>query len=245
MSPNVRALVQEMRRLWVSRFQAALRKERQKLAEPDEPDEHEEFDDSRDEEPADNTRFTFNKSTELQIVLMGHTIIALNTLRTVVFRVDDAGVAFLQACFVPSAYSLARSLQQSGPTPPPPGSQPTPAPFHFAQQSMPNLRGKVTWVPDMHSWRIEVHKAKSQESFDGLCLFKVSPELPPGLYADAKFGAYVKAIATWNAQDKSPRYRIPMPCQPSARTADSALASTGITGSQPTCGNASCNVLST
>ena len=107
---------------------------------------------------------------------------------------------------------------------------------------MPNIRGKVAWVPEQHSWKVEVRKANSEDSFE---FFKVSPDLPLGMYADTKFDAYTRAICAWNALDKTKRYRIPMPGHSSATTADSALASTGIPGPQPTCGNASGNVLNT
>jgi len=205
-----RGLVTAVRQLWLPRFREALQKRRNEIgqAEPAEEDAEDEAgcdvaDDPR--EKIDAARLTFRKVASVDITVMGHTLTMLNVLRPCILNVDDALCTFIQTHVASSVRALAPSQQMQNPI-----IQPL-APFHFVALEMPNVRGKVTWVPDQHAWRLDITKPKEKlqpgQDLTGQTL-AVAPSLSPEKYTAAKRDAYTRAIHTWNAVDGSTRLRI-------------------------------------
>ena len=154
-------------------------------------------------------RFTFQKHVALDVTLMGHTLTMLNALRPIVLRLDDRAAVFMQKTFVPSAQSLAHSQLHL----PELISKPV-APFHFTPDLLRNVRGKVTWVPHQHMWKLEVGKPKKPFEPDhdpSGHPYSVSPSLPQALYAAANAETYWRALRAWNELDGTTRMRIPLP----------------------------------
>ena len=222
-----RQVGQELRILWVPRFQNALRSARKQhnKEEPDE-DDQDAPDDSL-EEVTGPLKISLGKQPSFDIIVEGHTMTVLNSLRPVAIKLDDRATAFVHTAFAPSAAIVVRNVFKT-PTP----RETPPAPFHFTPDLLLNIRGKVTWLPHSHAWKLELKKLKNPVAEGDVC-YRVELSETPAEYMTAKARAYLEAIRAWNELDGSNRNRIPIPVVGGdVRTASAGL----VAGSQPTAG---------
>ena len=201
-----RELVNCLRKLWVPRFQVALRAARKSNgADDDEQDDSGVQDDDPAEKVIGQKELACKKQVCYDVGIEGHTMTVVNSLRPIVLQLDHRTIAFLSTHFATSAATLAHS-QLKVPTAAPKAA----APFTFTPELLRNFRAKLVWIPTMHTWKLEVHKPKETVDDSSLC-FRVEPSLAPADYMAAKVDAYVKAIRAWNKLDGSTRTRIAVP----------------------------------
>ena len=93
----------------------------------------------------------------------------------------------------------------------------TPAPFTFEQEAMPNIQGKVAWVPCKRGWKVGVKKPRRKISdykdYNGQTLI-IDTSLTPEEFEESKREAYFRAIDTWNKVDGTNRTRIQVGANP-------------------------------
>ena len=202
-----RHITERIREFWIPQFQSALRVQRTNLSCVDADDNEDNkkpiVNDPKETVDA-SLRFTFQKHAVMDVVVAGHKLCMLNTLRPCVILLNDAARVFFQSDFVKNWGDMAPSQQEVAP----PAKA---APFHFDDQRMPNIRGKVVWTPQTHTWQVDICKPKQHImpgfDFNGVSL-AVQVHLKPEKYGAAKYDAYVRAILTWNSADGSSRRRI-------------------------------------
>ena len=202
-----RHITERIREFWIPQFQSALRVQRKNLSCVDSDDNEDNkkpiVNDPKETVDA-SLRFTFQKHAVMDVVVAGHKLVMLNTLRPCVILLNDAARVFFQSDFVKTWGDMAPSQQEVAP----PAKA---APFHFDDQRMPNIRGKVVWTPQTHTWQVDICKPKQHImpgfDYNGVSL-AVQVHLKPEKYGAAKYDAYVRAIITWNSADGSSRRRI-------------------------------------
>ena len=89
--------------------------------------------------------------------------------------------------------------------------RPATAVFSFSAQDTPNIRDKVIWVPQTHTWKLLLTRAP--KNTDPLCddtgkALSVDGNLKSAPYKAAKQEAYERAKRAWNLLDGSKRHRI-------------------------------------
>ena len=152
-------------------------------------------------------RVSLAASLVMKIVLFDRELTVLNTCRPMVIQVNQSFLSFV-ATDIPR---FAAAFKENNGVSEEPLPLPPPAPFTLPPSPMPNIRGKVSWVPSSFAWRVEITKPRKvippYVDMDGRTL-RVDRLLPRGEYESAKKDAYERAIETWNAVDGSTRHRI-------------------------------------
>ena len=166
-----------------------------------------------------HSRLRFTTTPEVTVKIGDASITMLNTVRPIVVKVDEFSVAFLSRT-LPRLLNTQLGCETSSSAPadgtashPTCGNRPT-----------PNIREKVTWVPQQYAWRVELKKPRRRIAAyvdsNGATL-RVEKMLPKIQFAAAKLDAYSRAISTWNDLDGSSRLRIPAPNVVSVSDCDS------------------------
>ena len=137
-------------------------------------------------------------------------ITMLNVPRPITLMVNESLVQFVQKVIAPNVSVLAPSQQAVK-------IEATPAPYTFEKEDMPNIQGKVVWVPKMHGWKVGVRKPRLMISEYNDCTGQtliIDTSLSPEEFEERKGEAYLRAIDTWNKVDGTNRARIPVGANP-------------------------------
>ena len=155
-------------------------------------------------------RITFRHTVVLTITVCNHKISILNWQRPFIMMLDDRTRNFIKTDMLAYVNESVPGYQRAVVEVPR-------APFSFFQVRLPNIRGKVTWVPDSETWKVELKNPK-EDLKPGVDCFgvtlKVNPQLDQEEYSKARADAYNRAIKTWSELDGSTRQRISWPQNP-------------------------------
>ena len=137
-------------------------------------------------------------------------ITMLNVPRPITLMVNESLVQFVQKVIAPNVSVLAPSQQAVR-------TAAKPAQFSFGPEDMPNIPGKVVWVPCKRGWKVSVKKPRQDvdeyKDCQGQTLI-IDSSLSPEEFEESKGEAYLRAIDTWNKIDGSTSARIPVGASP-------------------------------
>ena len=177
-----------------------------------------------------NPRLNINKqAAAVVLVIGGYSVFCINHRKQMLIAVDDDSVEFIRHWLLPLAQQSARCIGTTAPVQPvEPACATKLGGFQFSANPTPNIRGKITWNPAKHAWKLLAQKPNPKML--PLRIFAINPELPATEYLAAKSLEYRLAIEAWNTCDRSSRHRIKPP---------TVLLEEGVTtsGSQPSSGD--------
>ena len=141
----------------------------------------------------------------LQIQIGKFLVTTLNTKRVMVLQVCQDTAAFVSGWLLPLLYQVASGKAQFvyNPVVAPKESQ------GFAMTNLncstPNIRDKVCWCPERHTWKVYIKHPKKTP-----CPTPFSVDRTMGVleYAAEKVKQYWLAVKDWNDCDSSKRHRI-------------------------------------
>ena len=152
-----------------------------------------------------------NRNVALVTASVGsHNVVCLNHKGKLAIKLDTETVKFIAEWIVPLVEVVAHSQMPEAPVSvqiesKPPGAACELAAFHFLADATPNIRDKVLWQPQTHSWKV----ALRQPIRDLTDAFFVDKQLGSCEYEQEKVAAYWRAVDAWNSCDGSKRNRIP------------------------------------
>ena len=223
-SPKARAIAQNVMTKLREDFVPAIGSARKKIAIDSDSQEGDVA------EEKSSRKLTFKNIIALPVLVGGHEITVLNSMRPFIMRIDEAGFKFVATyvldIVLKASDALGIPVTQSSKSDVPIGPS-----FSFAPSQTPNLRGKVNWCPLDHSWRLtcsnpRIGLKQIQEEFsDGaFCgdapdsareidsrngkAILVSRDGGRGAVDARKNTAYRLAVLAWNKIDGSTRHRI-------------------------------------
>jgi len=155
----------------------------------------------------------------VQILIGEFNVLCLNNKRQVALKVDEATTAFIEGWMLPLIKSFVDNPDEvdkpseftSHPETASGNLAGTVQGFSFSSCFTPNLRDKVVWCPEQHSWKVYVkHATPGSFTPEEMRDFVVDSEQPAETYDKDKIAAYWRAITAWNRVDGSKRHRIPL-----------------------------------
>jgi len=209
---SITQLTQSLNLAWTDSLRLARKHAGEKVASKDFGD------DSDAEGPSDDEnnlsplrRAAFKHCPMLDMDLRGHTLTVLNSQRPRVVLLNKGAFKFLQDIVVDHFIKFIDEAPSQPSLENAPSVVARPAQFHFPASAFPNKRGKVTWMPEQHTWKLCVTKSEGpvdpfKDHQQGS--LRVDPSLPADEYIGKKAEAYARACAAWNILDKSTKDRI-------------------------------------
>ena len=199
-------MADEVCKVWCGHFGEALK------AKKDEVKAHREDNAKEDESHRPPRLLSFGTVACVEVLPPGATepITMVNVPRPIILLVNASLVQFLEKVLAPNVSVLAPSQQSVK-------IEATPAPYTFEKEDMPNIQGKVVWVPKMHGWKVSVRKPRLMISDYKDCKGQtliIDTSLSPEEFEERKGEAYLRAIDTWNKVDGTNRARIPVGANP-------------------------------
>ena len=225
-SPKARAIAQNVMTKLREDFVPAIGSARKKIAIDSDSQEGDVA------EEKSSRKLTFKNIIALPVLVGGHEITVVNSMKPFIVRIDEAGFQFVATYVLDIVLKASDALgipdanTQSSKSDVPIGPS-----FSFAPSQTPNLRGKVNWCPLDHSWKLTYTRAKiklsqiKEEFSDGaFCgnapdsareidsssgkAIRVSRDGGRGAVDARKNTAYHLAVLAWNKIDGSTRHRI-------------------------------------
>ena len=224
-SPKARAIAQNVMTKLREDFVPAIGRARMKIASDSDYSEG-------DVAEEKNRKLTFKNITALPVLVGGHEITVVNSMRPFIMRIDEAGFQFVATYVLDIVLKASDALGiPDANTKSSKSDVPIGPSFSFAPSQTPNLRGKVNWCPLDHSWKLTYTRAKiklsqiKEEFSDGaFCgnapdsareidsssgkAIRVSRDGGRGAVDARKNTAYRLAVLAWNKIDGSTRHRI-------------------------------------
>ena len=169
-------------------------------------------DDECDDSPSSEMRLSSSTAAVvLQIKIGQFPVTTLNSKRRMALRVDAATAEFVSGWFLPLLKQVASGKAHLASTPVVAPSQDSPEDsqdFNMTKCVTPNIRDKVCWCPQRHTWKVYIKRPTDQKK-PCPTPFSVNPDGDALAYATEKEEQYWLAVADWNRCDNSNRHRIP------------------------------------
>ena len=150
----------------------------------------------------------------LECKVNGYKLTLSNQGRSMIIALNENGRKFIAEAIPAMIGQISDASAKDGATKS--SSEPV-AGFRF-DASTPNVHNKVVWLPEHDQWKVTYKTSEKRSKQQSVCEHGESLTVPKGLpmteFIQCKSSLYKKALAAWNALDKSTRQKIHIDASP-------------------------------